>query len=140
MDDQAQQNKDLVLRMIRAVQEGGNLDKLDDFFAPTFVDHSTFSGFTPDRQGVRNIFQHFQDALSGLKVEVLSQVSEGSRVMTHKILYGMNNSPLFGIPASNKMIRINVMDMLQVQNGMITDHWNVVDQVSLMKQLGVLPA
>lgn len=139
MDDQAPKNKELVLRMIRDVQEGGNFDKLNDFFSPSFVDHSAFPGFTPDRQGVRNIFQHFHDALSGLKIEVLSQVSEGDRVVTHKILSGMNNSSLFGVPASNKMIRIDVMDILRVQNGMITDHWNVVDQVGLMKQLGVIP-
>jgi hypothetical protein len=33
-----------------------------------------------------------------------------------------------------------VIDILRVQNGRITDHWNLVDQHGLLQQLGLVPA
>jgi predicted ester cyclase len=45
-----------------------------------------------------------------------------------------------GIPATGRAVAFDVIDILRVQDGKITDHWNVVDQLGLMRQLGVLPA
>jgi predicted ester cyclase len=33
-----------------------------------------------------------------------------------------------------------VIDILQLADGKITDHWVVVDQLGLMQQIGVIPA
>lgn len=37
-------------------------------------------------------------------------------------------------------VEFDVIDILRVVDGKATEHWNVVDQLRLMQQLGVLPA
>jgi predicted ester cyclase len=32
-----------------------------------------------------------------------------------------------------------VIDIVRIRDGKIAEHWNVVDQLGLMRQLGVLP-
>lgn len=36
-------------------------------------------------------------------------------------------------------VEFAVIDILRVVDGKVTDHWNVVDQLTLMQQLGALP-
>jgi predicted ester cyclase len=58
--------------------------------------------------------------------------------MTHKTFYGTHQGE--GIPATGTQVAFEVIDMLQLAGGKITDHWNVVDQLGMMQQLGVIPA
>jgi predicted ester cyclase len=44
-----------------------------------------------------------------------------------------------GLPPTGKTVDIEVIDILAVKDGKITDHWNLVDQLGLLKQLGALP-
>jgi predicted ester cyclase len=60
--------------------------------------------------------------------------------MTRKSLRGTHQGELFGVPPTGKPLSIEVIDILRVRDGKITDHWNLVDQLGLMRQLGAVPA
>jgi predicted ester cyclase len=47
---------------------------------------------------------------------------------------------LMGSPPTGKQVAFEVIDILQLISGKITDHWVVVDQLDLMQQIGVIPA
>jgi predicted ester cyclase len=44
-----------------------------------------------------------------------------------------------GIPPTGKRMSINVIDIIGFANGQATDHWGVMDQMSMMQQLGLIP-
>lgn len=85
-------------------------------------------------------FAMFFDALPDLQAIIHDQVADDDKVVTRKTLRGTHQGPLFGIPPTGKTVDIEVIDILRVSDGKITDHWNNVDRLGLMQQLGAIPA
>ena len=44
-----------------------------------------------------------------------------------------------GIPPTGKEVSVDVMDILTVTDGKITENWTVGDMPGMMQQLGVVP-
>ena len=133
-----QDNKFLVRRFVEEFQTRHNLAAVDDYLSPDFVDHSAPPGLPPDRDGVKMQFTMFFTALPDLHALVHDQVADENKVVTRKTLRGTHEGDLMGIPPTGKTIDIEVIDILVIKDGKITDHWNLVDQLGLMKQLGAL--
>src|SRR5262245_32974868 len=135
----AEQNKAIVRRMVEEAQTRHNLAAVDELFAVDFVDHSVPPGLPPSREGVKTQFAMFSAAFPDLRVVIRDQVAEGDQVVTRKTFHGTHQGDLMGIPPSGRPIAFDVIDILRLKDGKITDHWNVVDQLSLMRQIGVFP-
>lgn len=133
-------NKEIVRRFVEAAQTRHDLTAIDAMMSPDFVDHSVPPGLPPDREGVKMQFKMFFSALPDLHAVIHEQIAEGDKVMTRKSLRGTHQGVLFGIPPTGKPISIEVIDILRLHDGKITDHWNMVDQLGLMRQLGTIPA
>ena len=43
-----------------------------------------------------------------------------------------------GIPPTGREVQIEVIDIVRVDGGRIVEHWNVVDRLGLLQQLGAL--
>ncbi len=100
---------------------------------------SALFGLPPTREGVKQLFTALRTAFPDLHATIHDQIAEGNRVVTRKTFYGTHQGELLGIPATGKQVAFEVIDILQLAGGKITDHWNVVDQLGLMQQLGVIP-
>jgi steroid delta-isomerase-like uncharacterized protein len=135
----AEYNKAIVRRMVEEAQSRHNLAAVDELFAPNFVDHSVPRGLPPGRDGVKMQFAMFFAAFPDLHVVIHDQVAEGDEVVTRKTFHGTHQGDLMGIPPSGRPIAFDVIDILRLKDGKITDHWNVVDQLGLMRQIGVIP-
>ena len=133
-------NKAIVRQVLEELQNRHNLDVVDALFAADFVDHSVPPGLPPGREGVKMQFAMFFSAFPDLHVVIHDQVAEGDRVVTRKTFHGTHQGDLFGIPPTDRSVAFDVIDILRVQDGKITDHWNVVDQLGLMHQIGAIPA
>ncbi|HEX5689276.1 MAG TPA: ester cyclase [Roseiflexaceae bacterium] len=132
----AEQNKAIVMRVVEEAQSQHRLEVVDELFAADFVDHCVPPGLPPDREGVKMQFGMFFAAFPDLKVVVDDQVAEGDTVVTRKTFHGTHAGELMGIPPSGRKIAFEVIDILRVRDGKITDHWNVVDQLGLLRQIG----
>lgn len=135
----AEQNKALVRQFVEEAQTRHNLEAVDRYLAPDFVDHSVPPGLPPDRGGVKLQFGMFLAALPDLEAVIHDQVADEDKVVTRKTLRGTHLGSLFGVPPTGKTIAIDVIDILRVRDGRMTDHWNQVDQLGVLRQLGVLP-
>lgn len=134
-----EQNKALVRRLVEEAQAAGGLALVDELLTPDFVDHNPLPGVPPTRDGVRGLFAGLHIAFPDLQITIHEQLAEGDKVMTHKTFAGTHEGEFLGIPATGKAVKFDVIDILRVVDGQLTDHWNVVDQLSLMQQLGVIP-
>ena len=131
-----EQNKAIAMRVVDEAQSQHRLEVVDELFAADFVDHCVPPGLPPDREGVKMQFGMFFAAFPDLKVVVDDQVAEGDTVVTRKTFHGTHAGELMGIPPSGRKIAFEVIDILRVRDGKITDHWNVVDQLGLLRQIG----
>ncbi len=133
-----QENKVLVLRFVEQVQCEHNLDALDELLAPDFVDHSGLSN-PPTLEGSHQFFAMMFAAFPNMHFTIRQQIAEGDKVLTHKTFHGTHRGTFIGIAPTGKEVSFDVMDVLTVSGGKITEHWTVSDMVSLLQQLGVMP-
>jgi steroid delta-isomerase-like uncharacterized protein len=80
----------------------------------------------------------FRNAFPDFRAVIHDLIAEDDKVVTRKTFDGTHEGELLGIPPTGKEVTIELIDILRVADGKITDHWNVVDQLGLMQQLGVI--
>ncbi len=132
-------NKAVVCRFVDEVQCQHNLDVLDEVFSPDMVDHSHITN-PPNLDGTKQMFAMMFAAFPDFTATIQDQVAEGDKVVTRKTFSGTHQSDYMGIPPTGKEIDFEVIEIVRLQDGKITDHWAVGDMLRMMQQLGVIPA
>ncbi|MGH2522631.1 MAG: ester cyclase, partial [Anaerolineales bacterium] len=56
------------------------------------------------------------------------------------VWHGTQTGEFLGMPANGKPVRCKVVDIVRIGNGKIVEHWAVTDNLSLMQQIGAIPA
>jgi len=134
-----EQNKALVRRLVDELQNQHDLSAIDRYAAPTFVDHTAVPGTPSNRDGAKAFFKSFFEGVPDLRAEIRDQAAEGNKVFTYKTFRGTHTGTFMGIPATGKEFSVDLIDILTVSGGQITEHRVVMDQLGLLQQLGVIP-
>jgi steroid delta-isomerase-like uncharacterized protein len=134
-----EQNKQIVRRFVDEYQTGASESAFEELLDQAILDHSRPPGIAPGAEGVRQQFDGFRAAFPDFRATILDQVAEGDKVVTRKVFHGTHKGDLWGIPATGREVEILVIDIVRIRDGKIAEHWNVVDELGLMRQLGVLP-
>jgi steroid delta-isomerase-like uncharacterized protein len=132
--------KETVRRFVKDVQNDGRVERTPEYIAEDALDHSAPPGLPPGAAGAQIVFSAFRQAFPDHDAVVHEMISEGDLVATRKSFTGTHTGDFFKIPATGKRATINVIDFVRVRDGKIVEHWNIVDQLGLMQQLGVAPA
>ena len=121
----------VVRRFVDEYQTGADERAFDALLHPDVVDHSRPPGIAPGAAGVRQQFE-------GFRATILDQVTEGDKVVTRKVFTGTHTGDFGGIEPTGREVEIHVIDIVRVQDGRIVEHWNCVDRLGLLAQLGAL--
>ena len=106
--------------------------------SPNFVNYSEIPGFPPTREGIKGFFAYFVKAFPDLNCTINDTIAEGNKVVDYFTFEGTHKGEFMGIPATGKRIKYNGMHIFSFEKGKITGHWNVLDLLTLMIQLGVV--
>ena len=82
----------------------------------------------------------FDGAFPKYDILIEEMISEGNKVVIRGRLKGEHKNEFNGIPATNKSVDFPFVIRYTIENGKITDHWLIADQMILMEQLGVMKA
>jgi steroid delta-isomerase-like uncharacterized protein len=134
-----ERNKAISHRFNEEVKNKHNLDAIDELFSPDFVNHSEIPGFVPTREGVKEFFAQWVNAFPDLTCTIIDTIAEGNKVVDYFTLEGTHRGEFMGLPATGKRIKYNGMHIFSFEKGKITGHWNVLDLLTMMMQLGVVP-
>jgi predicted ester cyclase len=52
----------------------------------------------------------------------------------------VHNARLAPIIHAGRQVEVHVIDIVRLEDGRIVEHWNIVDRLGLLQQLGALPA
>src|SRR4051812_20891780 len=137
-----QENKDLIRRYIRAIDENPTSDWsiLDAYIAADFVAHNpAISGVSLDREGMKQAAEIFRVATPG-RHEITLQVGEGDLVVSLIVGRGVHEGELLGIPATNRTVETEGIAIHRVRDGQIVEYWSVTDVARVLQQVGALGA
>jgi steroid delta-isomerase-like uncharacterized protein len=129
-------NKSIVRRLVEEAQSRGRLEVVDELMADDFVDHSPLPGLPPTREGVKMLFAGLRAAFPDLHVTISEQIAEDDRVASRKTFRGTHQGDFLGVPASGRPVEFEVIDILTFDDGRISEHRVVLDQLGLLRQLG----
>ena len=132
-------NKALIRRLVEAVQNQHDVDALDEFLAPSFVNYDPLTGLPGTLEGAKQLHRMLFAAFPDLQMTIHDQAADGDKVWTRKTASGTHRGELFSIPATGKQVSWKIIDIMSIRNGKVTEHWAVADVMSLMQQLGTVP-
>jgi predicted ester cyclase len=130
-------NKQVVRRFVDEYQSAGDERSLAELLHPDVVDRSRPPGVAAGAEGVRQQFDAFRAAFPDFQATIRDQIAEGDKVVTRKVFEGTHQGELMGIAPTGRAVEFEVIDIVRVEGGRIVEHWNVVDRLGLLQQLGV---
>ena len=132
--------KQIVRRNTEEVQSRGNFDLFEELFSDDFIDHTPQPNTTPDKEGVRNLYQTLRAAFPDFRADIHWQSVDGDLVTTYKTYHGTHEGTFLGVAPTGRLIHFETVDAMRVHNGKIIEHWGVANLFSLIQQLGAWPA
>jgi predicted ester cyclase len=137
--NETDRNKAVIRRFVEEVQNNQDWAAYDELNDPGFVNLSAPPGAPADREGGKFALQALASAYPDAVVTIDDMFAEGDAVITKKTFTGTNEGEFMGVPATGRPVTLQYVDIMRVRDGRIIDHWNVMDQLSWMIQLGLVP-
>jgi steroid delta-isomerase-like uncharacterized protein len=136
----SEENKARVREFIDRVLNAGEIDATGEYFHRDVVEEVPFPGQGPGLQGLKEILIRIRHAFPDSKWTVEEQIAEENKVLTRFIWSGTHQGEFLGIPATNRAIRIWGMVIDRFEEGKVKSTRILLDSLSMMQQLGVVPA
>ncbi len=113
----------------------------DRFIAPDFVRHDPGLDFeVRGPTGVAKLGKVLHGGLSDIKMPIDEVITEGDRVLARLRFQGRHTGEFQGIPATGKAVDIVVMDYFRIADGRLAEHWALMDNLTMLKQIGAVDA
>jgi steroid delta-isomerase-like uncharacterized protein len=129
------------VRRIYDLINAGDVEGFGRHMADDFVDHEELPGLAPTKDGVLAFFRMQQAAFPDMRMDVQDVIASGDKVVARVRYTGTDRGGFMGAPASGKSVDVQLVDIFRFgDDGLALEHWGVMDQLTMMQQLGLAPA
>lgn len=129
-------------RLVRQLMEEeislGDFSLTEQLIAPDFVDHTNPPGMQHGIAGHQAIVSLFRRAFPDSRWTIDELIATEDRVIIRTTLTGTHQGEFFGIPPTGAGVRVGGIHILRVDGGRVVEHWGFNDDLSMMRQLGVV--
>ena len=132
-------NLEIITRFELAFRAGDQAT-IDELCDPGFVDHNPAPDHEPTLAGFKEKIEYMCSRFPDLTEDLQDTIASGDTVATRWVLTGSQQQEFMGIPASGQSIRVEGMNFYRLRDGRVTDVWTQFDGLSMMQQLGAIPA
>ena len=80
----------------------------------------------------------FRAAFPDWHAEMGIVVGEGDLVVEHFTASGTQQGAIFGVPASDRTVTLPGINIWRVRDGRIVERWGRLDELGLLRQLGLV--
>lgn len=133
-------NKQLVENFIQELFTDGDLDAVGRYLRSDFVNHDApFPGAPDGPEGMRLAAAMFRQALPDWHSEVEQLVAEGDTVVERFTATGTHRGELMDVRPTGKTITLAGINVFRIDGDRIVERWGRLDELSLLRQLGLIP-
>jgi steroid delta-isomerase-like uncharacterized protein len=119
----------------------GDIDGFGRLVSEGFVEHQEAPGLPPTKAGVLELFHGYRAAFPDLRMHVDEVIDGGATTVARVTVSGTQDGEFMGVPPSGRRAEVQLIDIMRFDDaGLIAEHWGVVDSLSLLQQLGIIPA
>ena len=135
----AQNENVAVIENAVAQMNSGNLEG----YLEMYGDDLTLHGYPPEgqgKEGVSAFYAAFAKALPDIELTLEDSVSDGDKVAVRYRVRGTHSDELMGVPATGNKVDVEGQSFFRFEDGRVAERWQSLDAVTLLTQLGALPA
>ena len=121
----------------------GDIAGFGDLVAEGFVEHQGAGGpgYPPTKEGTLEFFRVLLAAFPDWRMTVEDLIAGGDKTVARLRVTGTHKGDFMGVPATGTQVEVQLIDIMRFDDaGLVCEHWGVADMLSLMQQLGVVPA
>jgi predicted ester cyclase len=133
-------NKTIVERVYEELINRENKAVIDEVFDPDVIIHDPFMGTVRGLDAFRQLLGMFDAAFPGHRVTIEAIIAEGDLVAVLHTHQATHTGVFMGLPGTGRTAVVNGVELNRLENGKIVEFWRKDDDVSLLMQLGILPA
>lgn len=131
--------KAIVRRDVEEFWNARNLAKVDEFFAPIYVNHEPNAPQVRDLAAFKQYAAALFAAFPDLHVTIEDMVAEGDQVAKRYSITGTHRGEWLGLPPTGKPATITGITIYRIADGKIVECWWSYDALGMLQQLGVIP-
>jgi predicted ester cyclase len=131
-----------ITRAMEEVYNRGNLNVVDETAAANLVFHNPPFPDVVGREAYKQYIGGVRAAFSGLHITFDEVIGEGNTTVARWTLRGTHTgqSPSLPFPPTGKQVTITGCIMTHWAEGRLVEHWNHVNYLGMLQQLGVIPS
>ena len=133
------ENSRLIRRYYEEVLNQGRLEVLDLIARADHVEHDPLPGQVQGLEGLKQRVNIIKTAFNP-QFTLEHVIAEGDKVAVMWSNRGTHLVEWFGVPPTGKTIVARGIDIHVIRDGRMAEHWDVVDMLSILIQVGALPA
>ena len=88
-------------------------------------------------EGVERLADFLLPAIPDMRLDIEDVIAEGEKVLVRLTIRGTHGGDLMGIPPTGRPIEVAVLDLFHIRGGKLAEHWALLDNLGLLRQLGV---
>ena len=119
----------------------GDISGFGDLVADDFVEHEEVPGLPTTKDGMLDYFRLLLSAFPDMRLDVEDLIAADDKTVARVRATATHEGEFMGVPPTGKQVEIQLIDIMRFDDdGLVCEHWGVADMLSLMQQLGVVPA
>ena len=134
-----EENKAVTRRDLEEVWNQGNVAAMDELHDPGCLFRAS-DGTTRTVAEMKQIVGAYRAAFPDLRFTLEQLVAEGDWVVLRYTGRGTHRGSLMGVAPTGRQVTFAGVDFHRVVGGRVVENWYILDRLSLMQQLGVVPA
>ena len=133
------ENKALAARIPLEVFNQGRVDVLDEVLVPDYIEHSPAPGFPDGPEGLKQFVLALRAAFPDFTYRIELEIAEGDLVVHYLHATQTMRGDFLGMKATGKTATVEQTHIARIRDGRLVEHWGVIDQLSMLQQLGIIP-
>jgi predicted ester cyclase len=129
---------DLCIRAQREMFGSGRAELADELVTAGCVDHTAPREVPPGPEGIKAVVAWLHRTFDDLHYVVEDAFGDGDRVALRCTVSGVHSGELAGHAPTGRRFENNQIHMYGLRDGRIAEHWGVRDDVTMMRQLGLI--
>ena len=134
------ENVVVIARFLEEVINQGRLEQADELVAVDFVELDPLPGQRQGREGLKEVIGMLRGAFPDMHWVVDETVASGDKVVTRFTWTGTHRGTFLGIPATGRGVNAKGVVIDRLEAGKMADSRILMDNFTMMQQLGVIPA
>jgi len=126
-------------RIWEDVFPAGDAKALAEILASDSVDHQARPDEPQGLEGAIQTMSWLRRVFSDQRWEIHQVVGEGDTVVVYATHHARHTGELMGIAPTGREVAYQYVHIVRFRDGKVVEHWGVRDDLTLMRQLGVLP-